>query len=219
MKKIVIVLIIIFPISLAAQKMKMGILLNPQISWLTPAGSDNLSNKGSKFGFDIGLSVEKYFSDNYAILTGISLNNIGGKISYTDSIEITLNNKDEVNIIEGESEMNFNLQYIKVPIALKFKTKEIGYFTYYAQIGLEGGVNVKANVSIDANDIKNQKVSEEVALFNAGYLIGAGAEYSIGGNTCILLGVQYQNGFIDVMNTTDDKVIAPKVTLILGIMF
>ena len=126
---------------------------------------------------------------------------------------------DSTHNIAGNESINFSLQYIKIPLALKFKTKEIGYFTYFAQIGLEAGVNVKANVSIDANNIDKEKVTDEVKLFNAGYLIGGGVEYSIGGNTSIILGIQYENGFLDIISTTEDKVVSPKITLLLGIMF
>ena len=217
MKKIIIVVLILMPLYSFSQDLRMGILINPQISWLSPAGSDFVSKESSKFGFDIGLSIEKYFSSNYALLSGISLNNVGGSISYDNSVEMKIN--DSTHNIAGNESINFSLQYIKIPLALKFKTKEIGYFTYFAQIGLEAGVNVKANVSIDANNIDKEKVTDEVKLFNAGYLIGGGVEYSIGGNTSIILGIQYENGFLDIISTTEDKVVSPKITLLLGIMF
>ena len=217
MKKIIIVILLAVSLYTFSQDLRMGIVINPQISWLSPAGSDFVSKESTKFGFDIGLSVEKYFASNYALLTGISLNNVGGGISYSDSVQMKINNTDER--IPGNESIDFNLQYIKIPLALKFKTKEIGYFTYFAQIGMEAGVNVKANVSVDANKIDKEKVSDEVRLFNAGYLIGGGAEYSIGGSTSIIVGIQYQNGFLDIISTTNDKVVSPKVTLLLGILF
>jgi len=217
MKKIAFILPIIITFTVNAQKLKLGILANPQITWMSPTGSDDVKNEGIKPGIDIGLSMEKYFTDNYAILTGISLNNMGGKISYNDSITMTLDDGDI--IIDSLSKISFSLQYIKVPVGLKFKTKEIGYFTYFAQIGLEAGINVKANLTADANGIDSESVSDEVKNFNTGYFIGAGTEYSLGGNSSIVLGIQYQNGFIDVLNTTKDKIVTPKVTLLLGIMF
>lgn len=207
----------LIPSFLYSQNTKMGIIAQPQVTWMKPSGSDNLTNQGSSIGFDVGLSIEKYFADNYAFLTGVSLNNIGGNISYADSVEMEINEADIW--VSEESDMTYNLQYVRVPLALKFKTNEIGYLTYFAQIGFEGGVNVKSVVTINDEDVTKENVSKEVTLFNAGYLIGAGVEYSLGGNTCIILGLQYQNGIIDAINTTKDKVITPKVSLLFGIMF
>ena len=192
-------------------------MANPQISWMAPAGSNLTTNEGIVMGFDIGLSMEKYFTDNYAFLTGISLNNIGGKIKHADSLILDINNTE--SIISANSDLLYNLQYVKIPLALKFKTKEIGYFTYFGQIGLEAGINVKANISVDENDIDKADVADEVNLFDTGYTIGGGAEYSIGGSSCIVFGIQYKNGFVDVLQKPENKITIPKVAFLLGIMF
>jgi len=217
MKKIIFLLVLATPFFVNGQKLKMGIMTTPQFTWMAPAGNDEVQNQGMVFGFDIGLSIEKYFTDNYAFLTGIALNNIGGIITHSDSLNMKVN-EEEAIIVNGD-EMKFNLQYVKIPLALKFKTNEIGYFTYFAQIGIETGINVKANISVEENDINKEDVADEVRLFNTGYLIGGGAEYSLGGNTSIVLGVQYQNGFVDILNTPEEKVVTPKIAILLGIMF
>ena len=36
------------------------------------------------------------------------------------------------------------MQYINIPLGLKLKTNEIGYFTFYANLGLDAGINIKA---------------------------------------------------------------------------
>ncbi len=217
MKKIFYLAVLFVTINTFGQHVKMGIIANPQIAWMAPVGTDEVINEKPVFGFDIGLSIEKYFTDNYAILTGISLNNIGGNISYSDSVQLAVN--EDVVWAEPEENMLYNFQYVKIPFALKFKTKQMGYFTYFAQIGLEGSVNVRSDVTLDQQDVSDENVSKEINLFNAGYLIGGGFEYSIGGSTAIILGIQYQNGMIDVLKTTDDKVITPRVSLLLGVMF
>jgi hypothetical protein len=217
MKKIIFCLSFALPLLLNAQKIKMGILASPQITWIKPAGNEDIVNEGTKLGIDIGLSVEKYFTDNYAFLTGISLCNMGGSISFTDSVTMNVNNEDLA--FGGQQEMDISLQYIKVPLALKFTTKEIGYLTYFAQIGMEAGVNVKAVMTTNVNDINGESIADEFNLFNTGYLIGGGAEYSLGGSSTILFGIQYQSGIVDVLNTTPNKVVTSKFTLLLGIMF
>jgi hypothetical protein len=62
-----------------------------------------------------------------------------------------------------------------------------------------------------------------VNIFNLGYYIGMGAEYSLGGSTAICIGLYYTNGFLDVTtdhdNQPSDKVIMNNVALNLGIIF
>ena len=51
------------------------------------------------------------------------------------------------------------------------------------------------------------------------YFIGAGIEYSLGGNTALILGLYYQNGFWDITKTKDYKVTIGSVSLRLGVRF
>ena len=218
MKKITLfIVILIIPVFTFAQNLKLGIMASPQITWLSAAGSNNITKDKSKLGIDLGLAIEKYFTDNYAFLSGISLNNIGGSIHYSDSVVISIN--DEDTDVPGDAVMNYKLQYIKIPVGLKMKTKPIGYFSYFAQLGFEAGVNVKANITIDDLNINDKRVADEINIFNAGYFIGGGIEYNIVGNTSAVLGIQYQNGILDAIGTTSDKVTTPKITIVLGIMF
>jgi len=104
---------------------------------------------------------------------------------------------------------------------LKFKTKEIGYLTYFAHLGLTTQMNIKATgTSSDANSsLADDNISDEINFFNLGYHIGAGAEYSIGGNTALVFGLMYTNGFTDITSSSDDKITTAGIALRLGILF
>jgi len=67
-----------------SQGIRFGIFTNPQISWLKPDIKE-VTNEGSRPGINIGISMNRYFTNNYAFSTGISINRLGGKISYKDS--------------------------------------------------------------------------------------------------------------------------------------
>lgn len=220
MKKVIVFISLLIIVSIVGhtQGIRLGIKANPQLTWLNPSGTNDVENTGSKMGIDIGLAVENYFTANYALLTGLSLSTASGILDYTtDTLRFEVDEDEKVFL--PSSSMKHNFQYISIPLGLKFKTNEIGYFTYYAQLGFSGHVNVKATLTESSNDIEDENISKEINLFNVDYFIGGGVEYSLGGNASIVAGITYHNGFIDIVKTTEDKIVLSRVALRLGVMF
>ena len=222
MKKLVLLsLIIIIAIKALAQstsggtqKLHFGLKAAPSLAWLR-TDSKIIKSDGTKFGFNYGLITEFNFAANYAFATGIDVAYRGGKfISTTDS---------------SKTNLNLNLQYVELPLTMKFKTNEIGYLTYYLQIGLAPGINIRAKAdssqtiqyssmtasssSSDNNDIKNV-----VNNFNLSMIIGGGIEYSLTGNTVLLAGITFNNGFLDVLDNKE-KTNSNYLALTIGILF
>jgi opacity protein-like surface antigen len=148
-------------------------------------------------------------------MTGISIDNTGGNLTFKDSITLKTNGGD---VDLPGSTVHYKLQYINIPLGLKLKTNEIGYLTFFTHLGINGGINIKATGEVDDFELDNENISEEISLFNLGYYIGAGAEYSIGGNSAIILGLTYTNGFIDITTDTD-KVTQSNFAIRIGILF
>lgn len=217
-RSIIVVILLILPfLILPAQELRLGVIANPQLSWLNPSGTKKVEKGENHLGFDIGLAVENYFRKNYALLTGVTLCNLGGGLKYSDSLQFTLS--DEDYDVAPETELDYKLQYVRIPIGLKFKTNDIGYFRYYTQLGFSGGINVKSILNAEASNIEEEDISQDINLMNLGYFIGGGAEYSLGGSAAIVFGITYYSGFLDVVKTTNDKVVLSRVALRLGIMF
>lgn len=218
MKKYLFILILTLSIaSLKAQKngyFTFTVYGEPQITWLMPDSKD-VESAGSSFGFNGGLNFDKFFAEKYAFTTGISINKISGRLKYNSTKQI--NGKDSLYTLSNGQKANYNLQYIEVPIGLKFKTIEIGYSQFYAHLGLDAGINIKANA--DLPGINDVNVSEEINLFNLAYFIGGGIEYSIGGGTAIVGGITYKNGFVDVISDNSNKVTSGIISFRLGILF
>lgn len=215
--------------SFAQAKLKFAIVGEPQLSWLKP-DIQNVESGGVKLGIKYGLNMERYFQENYAFATGVLINNTGGFLQYTDSIYFNLSN--ELDTISPNEEIEYKIQYIEIPIALKFTTNEIGYLKYFAQIGLNAQIRVKATADIASKNIQNANIKDEVSLFNAGYHIGGGVHYSLGGNSALTAAIIFTNGFIDVTPLVadqenippenarlEDKVIMNSLALKVGIIF
>ena len=217
MKKYSIVLILLYGfLYVHSQDLRFGVFVDPQLSWLTP-DAKNISRDGLRIGIKGGLILDKYFAKNYAFTTGISISNMGGKLHYKDSVILeTLESEQTLN---PESTVEYKLQYVSVPVGLKFKTNEIGYFTFFAQLGFTPQINIKAKADASDNQIDNENISKELNLFNLSYFFGGGLEYSLGGNTALIGGIIFNNGFIDVLNSKNIKETLSFLSLRLGIMF
>jgi len=218
MKKYLI--LIIFAVSssvIFAQGLKFTVFADPKLSWMSPDLKD-VSSEGSKLGVNIGLNVDNYFAKNYAFMTGISIDNTGGKLKYDFKKNIDTRSAED-SIIPTGSVLNYKLQYINIPLGLKFKTNQIGYTTFYTHLGINGGINIKATGEVDNFELNNENISDEVILFTLGYFIGAGVEYSIAGSTAIVVGITYTNGFIDITPDNNNKVTLSNFALRLGVLF
>jgi hypothetical protein len=180
-------------------KIGFGVHVDPLISWF---GSDNdsVSNKGSRPGFNFGLTYCRYFAPNYAFSSGISIISAGGRLVNSGTVATTLElNNTTVELLPNEAVI-YKIQYLSLPFGLKLQTNQIGYLTFFTDLGLDPKVVVGGKVKIGD---KNEKATSEINLFNLGYHALIGMEYAVGGNTAIVVGLNFENNFIDI--TTDKK--------------
>ncbi len=217
-KYLFITILLISSIQVFAQQtnLRFTVFVDPKFSWMK-SDYNAIENDGTKMGVNIGLNVDNFFADNYAIMTGISIDNTGGNLKFEDGKILKTGSGEET--IDPGSVITYKLQYINVPLGLKLKTNEIGYWTFFTHLGLNSGINIKATAEVDGDELENENISDEVNLFNLGYYIGAGAEYSIGGNAAIVVGLTYTNGFVDITDGNDSKVTLSNVAIRLGVLF
>lgn len=205
---------------LNGQGIRFGIFIDPQVSWMT---SDNktVQNDGSRMGLNFGLMIHKYFADNYAFTTGISLNQLGGKLTYDDPMPFRI--QDNTDTLDAGTTITYKLQYVTLPLGLTLKTNEIGYMTYFAQLGIDPQLNIKATGDSGSDRLDGDKIEDEVNLFTIGYHIGLGMEYSLGGNTSVVVGLRYNNLFLDITkdytDQPEDRVVLHNIAIRVGINF
>ena len=217
MKKIYfIALLSIVGYSAVGQEYRFGIFADPQFSWLK---SDNkkLDSDGLRTNFNVGMAMEKYFAKRYAFVTGISMNGVGGQLNY--KVATTIHTGDGDPQISAGTGVLYKLQYLSIPLGLKFCTNEIGYFTYYAHVGVTNHILIRARVDIDNPDVSGENVRDEVNFYSASYQIGAGVEYSLGGSAALQFGVTYSNGIIDVLKSSEFNAVNSGVAIRVGVMF
>ena len=184
------------------RKVRFGLHFSPNISWLK-ATSDGYDGNGNKLGFSYGLSVEYFLNKNTLISSGIDLLYAGGDVKYKGvTVELPQNYPADV-------EQAYNIRYIELPITLKLRTNEIGYFTYFGKFGVKTGFNYRANSNADftykdvstpktlTHSASSNNAKPDINFMNMCLVVGIGAEYSISGNTSLMLGLTFNNGFIN----------------------
>lgn len=231
MKKVsALILLSAFAITAFAQdgekqpKFRFGLKVSPSVAWLGPDKTKfndlSVESGGAKLKFGYGLITEFILAKNYSILTGVEVNYIGGSINYKDANKVNYQLNDSTALFL--SSRAFKQQYITIPLALKLKTNEIGYMTYFGQIGVdlsfqikgrandEGTLYYKANSDTTAFSVQGSEYTEDdVNIYKQtgifGFLrvalnVGAGVEWNIAGNTSLLFAVNYNNGFTNFFN-------------------
>lgn len=188
------------------KSVRFGLKVSPNMGWFS-SDDKTFSNDGSVLGFNFGLMGDFMIgaNQNYAFSTGLMyMTKLGGK--YTSTFETSTAGITSKVV----SKSTLSLQYVQIPITVKLKTNEIGYMTYYGQIGGDLGLNVGAHsddeVSTTVNGATttvssdNNDVSDFTNTLRIGLIVGAGLEYNFSGNTSAMLGLTYGNGFTNAFS-------------------
>jgi hypothetical protein len=143
---------------------------------------------------------------------------MGGNVLYNDSVRISTGDRSSVWVPGGET-VAYSLSYLSIPVGLKLKTNQIGYVTYFAELGFNQNINIGSRASSSGNGLNKDNVPKEVNLLNMSYFFGGGIEYNIGGNTSIVAGVLFHNGFVDVLSNNDHKAVMNYLAFRVGVLF
>ena len=198
-------------------KMKFSVHADPQFAWFS-SNDDSISPDGSIFHLQAELQMEYYFQENYAFYMGFGINNLGGNLLYLRSEDYISSNDDTLTIAAGQS-VKMNLQYLDIPLGLKLKTEELGYATFFLQVGFNPMFNINAHISTKDGTLDKDNIKESVQVFNLGYHAGAGVEYRLGGSTSVIGGIRWSSGFTNVTDKDGANISLNAISINLGILF
>jgi len=198
-------------------KMRFNVHVDPQFAWFKSSDSDKIQPNGSIFHMQAGLQMDYYFQENYAFVLGFGINNLGGNLLYEDSASYSNDNQD-VNLESGQ-EVKMNLQYLDIPIGLKLKTEELGYGTFFLQLGFNPMFNINALLTTKDGIFEKKDIKASVSTFCLAYHVGAGLEYRLGGNTALIGGVRWTSGLSNVTENDGANLSLNALSIHLGILF
>jgi hypothetical protein len=217
-KLLVLLVFVVIPLNIvkAQQRIVFGLHADPVISWFS-SDNKNVKNVGARPGFNFGLTYNRYFAPNYSFSSGISLLTAGGRLVSNDTTVI-----EKSTVLPGKPVL-YKIRYLSFPIGLKLQTNQIGYLTFFSDLGLNPKIAVSRKADIPSLNISNENASNELRMFNLSYHITAGIEYSLGGTTAIVIGLDFDNNFLDITKDNGhqpvDKVSQKILSFRLGVNF
>lgn len=197
------------------KKFDLTFIASPQVSWLTSDSKYVKSDKGY-LGFGYGVEGDIFLhSDNYLIVTGVTVNSVGGSLTYRQSIPI--GGKE----LPAGTTVDYYLTNLEIPLALKMRTRNFNRVRYYAQFGFTNWFNLKTKATSNNNIFQHEVVRHEIRLYNIGLNIGSGIEYDLGHGNALTGGLVYSSGFMDSTNNTrlKDATTLNVLRLRLGFLF
>ena len=215
------------------KKIQIGLQGVASIGWFKPdANSKTITSNGVKLNLGYGFIFDYKFSQNVSFLTGFNVAYNGGKLQMTYDTLPSKFKPANSNTIYTKliGQKNYGLQYIDIPLMIKMSTNEIGYLTYFLNIGASVGFNLKANGNYTytevgtGDEIKELKkdtedVKTDIKLFRAMFIVGAGAKYSLGGNASVIGSINFNNGLTNILKNEKGQAINNYISVNVGIIF
>lgn len=232
------------PATAAAQsvdfaRFRFGFQLSPSISWMT-TDDNGLDGNGTALGLKLGTVAEYNFAENYALVSGIGFHfNTGGTLQSAYGGPFFTESLPEDDPFRGRTDPNvridYSIQYVEIPLALRLRTREFGYLTYTADapaFGLHLRSNVRGSLSGggEATEVEDVTAKREVAPVALSWGFGGGAEYAVSESTRLFGGLRFQRVFTDVTKdgdyyderraaSDDPRAGINSITLRLGVLF
>ncbi|MCS6917009.1 MAG: outer membrane beta-barrel protein [Chitinophagales bacterium] len=188
-------------ISLNAQAQddfRLAISAGPQLAWMTTP-EKGLERTGSCLGFYYGALLDLFIADNYSFSTGFLISQVGGKLQFSDSVRFQ--SSTELPVYPGGTEVSLRNEYLEAPLTLRLMSSTVGDLRYFGQFGFNFGIRVRSRGDLIMPSFTEKKLnfSKDVGLFNMGLLMGAGIEHDFPGVASLTAGIQFSNGFFNVL--------------------
>lgn len=239
MKKLVTILfLMVMLVRPSFAQLKLGLKLSPQLTYVNTE-SKGISTNGVKLNASYGMMVDYYFTENYAFATEFNIAHYGGKLTVND---VMIERSGVATQQNSTVTYDYSLRYVNIPLLIKMRTKEIGYWRYFAEFGLDNSflirnmadlktpaytlteVNLNQPDKADEYTIKSTNppattYTDDINFYRAGLLVGIGAQYNVYGNTLLIGGVRYNSAFSNFTKESNWKARMHGIALTVGVLF
>ena len=200
---------------------KFGLKAIPSVNWYKPDDKKKLESAGSLLKFGYGLMMDFKLAGAAWFCSGLQVDYDGGKLNFLDTVCYQLNLDNEFVKDPVDSNLNFRLDtrtykvnYLTIPLTLRLRTNEVGMMTYFGQFGFPLSIRMKARAVDEVRPITDRDpvntfgsistkedldITNDMGVMNIGLTIGGGAEYNMSGSTSIIFGINYTQGFLNVL--------------------
>lgn len=178
-----------------SKKFNFGLKIAPALSWLS-TNEKGVSSDGPLFRFNWGAIGAYNFSQNFALVSGININSLGGKLKH-DATNVSVKSK---------------YSEFQIPAILQMKSNEIGVLKIHFQIGLAGGIFMSAK---DGND---ENIYSQTRPFNASYIVASGVDFPVKGGFSLIGQIKYNGGLTNISKSGSNAK-SSFIELGLGVLF
>lgn len=180
------------------QNMRMGLYVSPAINFIQ-TDSENAETNANP-GLIYGYAMEISLNENHKLESGLSIAYKGGDITLKDTA--------------GNINSDYEIRYITLPIFIKMRSRQIGYFNYFARIGPSINFRIREMITSTSNEDKNTNLAlVDISIF-------LGAEYSLGGKTSIEGSLFFNNNITNALGDSNDpQALFHQVGIRLGFLF
>jgi hypothetical protein len=221
MKKLMLAALLVFCVNTLVkaqlENLRIGVHLSPTMSWIS-TNDDLIYRTSSNVGISMGALTEYYMSESISFTSGIGIAfSKGGTLQHEHGGNLLPNSElsdDKYNTgqkpLPDGVKIKYKLQYIEIPMGIKWRTGEKGYFRYFLEAPIfTVGMNTQARGNIEGGeiDISNENIGQDVNFFNFQLGAGAGLEYALSPSTSLVGGLYFNAGLSDVTKNDGTKAI------------
>ncbi len=201
MKKtlLIISLVAVFSVSGNAQfkPIRFGLKVGSSVDWAS-SGSTAAHNDGVRIGSNVGLVCEQYFTHNIAFASGLSLNYLNTKYTFTDHRFVD----DFLEATNVSVERRLNATNLEIPLKAKLKFDVAGSFSAFVEAG--GGLSLNFRDMgkdaysfywVSSEDEAFKECTNQYRLMQVSMVFGLGAEYEISSSMSAFAQLTFDHGF------------------------
>jgi hypothetical protein len=201
-----------------AKAFNIGIQISSASSWLS-TNDNTIDGDGDLLGLRFGLILEKYFQENYAIMSSFSfLTNQGGTLHHENGGNLLpKSNLSSSSLNTGQkplpddTRITYHANYLEFALGLKLKTNSIGKqrsLRIYAELPtVAAALAVKSRGDIKAAgiDTEDEEIRKDVANFYLSWGLGGGVELTLKNGLALFAGISYQQSLTDITRDKGNK--------------
>ncbi|WP_421941362.1 porin family protein [Pedobacter sp.] len=195
---------------------RLGLTATPTIGWIKP---EQGKTNSVALGFSYGIMGDFNFAPNYSFATALTITTINGKSSEVNVSPYTASQSSTDPVAY---DLKYRLQYIELPLTIKLKTIKEDGKRWYGQFGLSNSFMIGAKQDAVRNNTTvgdNLNISDYTKFYRAGLVIGGGGEFDVSGNTSIMAGLTFNNGFTNIVTDKNRNVKNHYLALNFGFFF
>jgi len=179
------------------KNVRVGLKIGPSIDWAS-SGSPETESKAPGVGLNMGLILDYYLTDYFAVSSGLNFNAFRMKYQFTD-YRRPEDFLEETNVSVLRRVKGCNLE---IPVKIKGKFNVVESFDAFVEVGCGLGFNLKDRCKdefefywTDYTDERFVDCTNQYRAFQPSLLFGVGAEYEINSKLSAFVQLTFDHAF------------------------